>query len=173
MAMRKTAAVLATAAMMALSGTALAETTVIDLGGPGGDLMRGTARSDVMKGLGGNDAIHGKGGNDTLYGNSGHDALYGGAGDDTVRGGGGDDRSEERAVYGGSGDDTLRGDAGDDALYGGPGVDEIRAGDGNDLVGSEGDGEADTVDCGAGTDVVKKSPTEQLDSFVNCEGFVS
>ena len=164
MAMKKTAAVLATAAMMALSGTALAETTAIDLGGPGGDLMRGTARADVMKGLGGND---------TLYGNAGHDALYGGAGNDTVYGGGGDDRAEERAVYGGSGDDTLHGDAGDDALYGGPGVDKIRAGDGNDLVGSEGDGEADTVDCGAGTDVVKKSSTEQLDSFVNCEGFVS
>jgi Ca2+-binding RTX toxin-like protein len=90
-----------------------------------------------------------------------------------VRGGSGDDRAEERAVYGGEGNDFLYGDDGDDALYGGPGNDEIYGDAGNDLVGSEGDGKVDKVDCGPGIDVAKKSPTEQLDSFVNCERFVS
>ena len=162
--MKKTVAVLAAAAMMALSGTALAETTAVDLGGPGGDLMRGTAKADVMKGLGGGDAIHGLGGDDTLYGNRGHDALYGGPGEDLIYGGPGDDRAEERAVHGGSGDDVLSGGAGGDALYGGPG---------NDRIFSVGDGAGDIVDCGSGTDTVKKGADLNLDRFVGCERFVS
>jgi hypothetical protein len=36
-----------------------------------------------------------------------------------------------------------------------------------------GDGEGDYVDCGAGTDTVKKGSDQNLDRFVGCERFVS
>lgn len=48
-------------------------------------------------------------------------------------------------------------------MYGGAGA---------DYIGSEGDGRADIVDCGSGVDVVKESPTEQIDRYVGCESFV-
>jgi Ca2+-binding RTX toxin-like protein len=80
-----------------------------------------------------------------------------------VRGGTGDDRAEERKVFGGEGADTLYGDAGEDALYGGPG---------NDTVHSVGDNAGDYVDCGSGTDTVKKGSDQNLDRFVDCERFV-
>ena len=54
--------------------------------------------------------------------------------------------------------------AGEDALYAGPG---------NDTVYSVGDYEGDLVDCGSGIDTVKKGSDQNLDSFVNCERFVS
>jgi len=104
---------------------------------------------------------------------AGNDLVIAYEGNDTIRGGSGNDRAEERAVYGGEGNDALYGDAGDDALYGGPGSDGIYGGAGSDLIGSEGDGKQDIVDCGSGIDAVKKSPIEQLDRFVNCERFVS
>ena len=81
-----------------------------------------------------------------------------------MRGGTGDDRAEERKVFGGEGADTLHGDAGEDALYGGPG---------NDTVFSVGDGEGDHVDCGSGTDTVKRGSDQNLDRFVDCERFIS
>ena len=52
-------------------------------------------------------------------------------------------------MQGGSGKDTVWGDAGEDMIYGGPGADTIYP------VGDDGD----IVDCGLGTDTVKKGPT--------------
>ena len=157
--------------MVALSAGAAFAATIV--GHPWAETLTGTAKSDTISGMGGGDRLNGKAGDDFLYGNTGHDGLYGGAGDDTVRGGMGDDRAEERAVYGGEGDDKLHGDDGDDALYGGPGSDRIYGGAGDDLIGSEGDGKADVVDCGPGADAVKVSPAEQIDTYVGCERFVS
>jgi Ca2+-binding RTX toxin-like protein len=54
--------------------------------------------------------------------------------------------------------------AGEDALYGGPG---------NDTVYSVGDNAGDYVDCGTGTDTVKKGSDQNLDRFVDCERFTS
>ncbi len=156
--------------MLALpAGAAFAATIV---GHPWSETLEGTSKVDTISGLAGDDALIGKGGNDFLYGGNGHDGLYGGAGDDEVHGGSGNDRAEERAVYGGEGNDTLFGDDGDDALYGGPGSDKMYGGTGADLIGSEGDGKADTVDCGSGVDAVKASSAEQIDRYVGCERFV-
>ena len=88
--------------------------------------------------------------------------LTGLGGDDRLRGGDGPDR-----VDGGAGDDSLDGGFGDDTIVGGPGRDMISAdlagGDcgplwckhpyGNDRVEAR-DGEADSITCGAGRDVV-------------------
>jgi Ca2+-binding RTX toxin-like protein len=154
--MRKIATIItALVLMLALSTGAAFASQAINYGTSAGEVIKGTARANVTHGLGGNDAIHGLGGNDLLYGDAGHDGLYGGSGDDTVRGGDGDDRAEERKVFGGSGDD---------ALYGGPG---------NDTLHSMGDGGSDYVDCGAGTDTVKKGSGQSLDRFVGCERLVN
>ena len=103
----------------------------------------------------------------TIVGHPWAETLKGTAQSDTISGKGGGD-----ALLGFGGDDFLYGGAGHDALYGGPGNDKIYGGAGADLIVSEGDSKADTVDCGPGFDVVKKSPTEQIDTFVGCERFV-
>jgi Ca2+-binding RTX toxin-like protein len=54
--------------------------------------------------------------------------------------------------------------AGEDALYGSPG---------NDTVYSVGDNAGNYVDCGTGTDTVKKGSDQNLDRFVGCERFTS
>ena len=75
----------------------------------------------------------------------------------------GDDRAEESRLSGGSGDDVLRGEGGEDMLNGGPGKDTFY---------TAGDSAVDVVDCGGGTDTVKKGEGVGLDRFANCERFV-
>ena len=104
-------------------------------------------------------------GNSTLVGNGGNDKLT--AGD------------YEDALDGGAGNDTITGGLGNDTLTGGPGQDRIFADAtgshcswytckvpfGNDVVNAK-DGEADTIDCGVGTDTAY---VDAIDTVANCE----
>lgn len=88
--------------------------------------------------------------------------MTGFGGDDRLRAGDGEDRLD-----GGAGNDHLDGGFGDDLIVGGPGRDtifgDLAGGDcgpawckypyGNDTIEAR-DGEADSITCGAGTDVV-------------------
>jgi Ca2+-binding RTX toxin-like protein len=91
----------------------------------------GTSGRDQLRGTQTADAIHAKAGNDRVRGRGGSDRINAGAGRDSVAGGTGNDR-----INGGGGDDTLAGNAGNDVI-------------------NAADGSADTVTCGAGTDVAK------------------
>jgi Ca2+-binding RTX toxin-like protein len=131
-------------------------------GGPGDDLVGGSATfPDQLSGGDGDDQLSGRDG-DTLHGDAGNDqlvgygngiALHGDAGDDrlsvtgsaALSGGAGDDD-----LTGGSGADTLAGDEGDDNLVGGNGDDVLRGGAGDDdLNGGRGN---DTLDGQQGAD---------------------
>ena len=93
-------------------------------GGPGRDVLHGTAGHDVICARGGADVVYGGGGNDLIYGNRGTDRLYGGPGRDRI--------------FGGTGKDMLRGGhqrdrlntrdhvRGNDSAYGGRGNDACR-----------------------------------------------
>ena len=126
-------------------------------GGPGSDVIVGTAAADLVRGFNGVDILRGEGGDDLVLGGEGDDLLLGGAGADFLRGGGGDD-----SLDGGIGDDTLNGELGDDALRGGEGAERISGGAGDDtlfgdsgddvLNGDEGD---DTFAGGTGNDQVR------------------
>lgn len=83
----------------------------------------------------------GVGGNDVLNGGAGIDSLYGGVGNDTLDGGADDDE-----LFGENGDDTIAGGAGSDTAFGGDGDDTYIF---NILTD-----DTDTVDLGAGSDVV-------------------
>lgn len=73
---------------------------------------------------------------------------------------------------GGAGPDQIVGHDGNDVIVGGPGRDDIRGDDsffdsfGNDTIRVV-DGEADTVDCGNGNDVVFADPVDAVSD--NCE----
>jgi hypothetical protein len=102
----------------------------------------------------------------------------------TVNGNGGNDRlvgdDDVETIDGGAGDDYVEGGFNNDTLVGGPGKDTIFADEtgafcnyatyclkpfGNDTIDVR-DGEADTVDCGIGTDTVKADP---IDVLSECE----
>lgn len=81
-------------------------------------------------------------------------------------------------IDGGAGDDTLEGGYGNDTITGGPGRDTINADAsggcdffvcnapvGNDTVLAR-DGEADSIDCGVGTD---RAVVDAIDTVANCE----
>jgi hypothetical protein len=108
----------------------------------GNDSLTGTEGGDRIVGLRGNDNIRGLGGDDCLLGNKGSDRVNGGAGADQISGGNHRDR-----------------------ITGGPGADTIRGGNAGDVIKAK-DGEADTVDCGGGTDRVK---ADKQDKLVSCE----
>jgi hypothetical protein len=106
-------------------------------------------------------------GNSTLLGNGGNDKLTAGDYRDTIDGG--------------PGDDNINAGFGDDVVTGGPGKDVIVADAtsascgwysytckipfGNDTVYAK-DGEADSVDCGTGTDT---AVVDAIDTVANCE----
>lgn len=76
-------------------------------------------------------------------------------------------------MFGGAGDDELYGADGEDGLDGSAGTDKLSGGDDNDLIDAA-DGEAagptdapDIVNCGPGTDIVRRLPN---DIVRNCEG---
>lgn len=81
------------------------------LGGPGGDLLDGTAGPDRIFARAGNDRVEGGPGNDLLNGEAGNDTLVGGAGNDTLNGGPGND-----ILVGGLGRDVLSGGGGPDVF---------------------------------------------------------
>ena len=58
------------------------------------------------------------------------------------------------SIDGLAGNDVISGLGGNDVLRGGPGRDRIIGGPGNDSIAANGDGAADTVSCGTGTDIV-------------------
>lgn len=60
-------------------------------GGPGDDILVGTAGDDIINGKNGHDTLYGIGGNDVLVGGKGGDTLYGGDGDDVLNAGAGAD----------------------------------------------------------------------------------
>lgn len=64
---------------------------VTRVGGPGDDILNGSAFDDDLTGAGGDDELYGFGDDDVLNGNEGNDLLDGGAGADTMTGGIGDD----------------------------------------------------------------------------------
>lgn len=106
----------------------------------------------------------------SLAGQLGADDLRTSAGADRVTGGQGDD-----VIDTGAGDDDARGDdgadriatrAGDDRVVAGPGTDVVDLGAGDDGLQSA-DGDADTVECGAGYDTVL---ADTLDRLTGCEG---
>jgi hypothetical protein len=97
-----------------------------------------------------------------MDGGPGNDNLAGFNGDDQMQGGDGNDNLE-----GGEGNDMIDGGAGDDRIVGGFGTDTLVGGDGNDTIDAIDCGlagaaqvpmctqpQADTVDCGPGTDQV-------------------
>ncbi|MBN8866058.1 MAG: thrombospondin type 3 repeat-containing protein [Solirubrobacterales bacterium] len=102
---------------------------VVD-GGPGCDVIIGTARSEVLMGGGDNDVIRGNRSNDTIYGGSGDDRIFGGIGDDHMYG------DYKKANLGG--DDILDGGPGADYIWGNGGDDVIRGGQGLDRMTGEG-----------------------------------
>ncbi|MDG4647055.1 calcium-binding protein [Roseibacterium sp. SDUM158017] len=108
----------------------------LELLGPSGLVLDGTAGADVLEGGTQDDTLNGNAGNDILRGLAGADRLWGGDGEDRLEGG--------------TGPDSLEGGAGTDALFGEDDADVLRGGDGDDgLDGGTGD---DTLDGGAGVD---------------------
>jgi Ca2+-binding RTX toxin-like protein len=90
-------------------------------GGPGRDVVVGSAADDSIFGAGGDDLICGRGGDDLIagddFGEAGNDRIDGGSGIDTIVGGAGNDFLE-----GGRGADGLQGGPGDDRIDGGAGI---------------------------------------------------
>ena len=91
---------------------------------------------------------------DAFFDGENADGANGGEEGDNVRsscerieGGAGDDD-----IYGGELGETLIGGTGDDELIGGGGVDLLQGGHDNDLLWGQGDGLADALDGGTGTD---------------------
>ena len=117
------------------------------VGGDGNDTLRGGDDEDYFEGGAGNDHVFGGDGADALYAQRGDDQLVGGGGADRFYGEDGND-----SLDGGDGDDYFEGGAGHDALTGGGGVDALFGLAGNDRFFSDGDGAADTVRGGFGTD---------------------
>lgn len=68
----------------------------VELGGGGGDTLRGSDRDDRLAGFNGGDTLHGAPGDDTIYGGAGRDEIYGGGGGDDVLAGAGDDFVEAK-----------------------------------------------------------------------------
>jgi hypothetical protein len=134
-----------------------ADVRTILLGGPGADVLVGSARfdriaggpgADVVRAGGGRDLVTGgraadaidggpdrdlligQRGPDVLRGGAGADGLVGGPGADDLRGGGGRD-----VFAGNAGADRLRGGSDDDRVFGGSGADALRDGSGADRLG--------------------------------------
>jgi uncharacterized repeat protein (TIGR01451 family) len=93
----------ALAALLLMSGTAVASPTCTIRGSDRGETLTGRPGPDVICGRGGNDTLRGLGGDDVLLGGDGHDILRGGAGNDVLDGGAGAD-----AFLAGAGNDVVR-----------------------------------------------------------------
>ncbi len=120
-------------------------------GGPGDDIFTVYANLDE-----GNSTLIGNGGNDKLTAGHYADTLDGGAGNDVLVGGLGND-----TITGGPGQDTINGDATGSTC----GYYTCTIPFGNDVINAR-DGEADTIDCGVGTD---RAIVDAIDVVANCE----
>jgi Putative metal-binding motif/RTX calcium-binding nonapeptide repeat (4 copies) len=76
----------------------------------------------------------------------------------------GNDGNDE--LNGGGGNDVLAGGAGNDTLRGGGGIDEYFGNDGDDQIFASGDGLAERISCGNGSDTVDNDP---IDIIAECE----
>jgi Putative metal-binding motif/RTX calcium-binding nonapeptide repeat (4 copies) len=76
----------------------------------------------------------------------------------------GNDGNDE--LNGGGGNDVLAGGAGNDKLTGNGGIDEYFGGDGDDQIFAAGDGLAERISCGSGTDIADNDP---IDIIAECE----
>jgi hypothetical protein len=151
-------------------------------GGPGADTITGGSAEDAVYGGPGADRLDGGAGRDFVYfdeaqapvtvdltqpGPAGtaaepddirnFEGAAGGAGADLLRGDDGDN-----FFIGGGGDDLIEGRGGNDTIDVGPGADRALGGDGNDeLVNGVfvAAGEADTLEGGAGDDVLRDLST--------------
>jgi hypothetical protein len=112
-------------------------------GGSGADSITGGIYRDSLSGGIGNDTLSGGDGNDVLRGQSGNDSLLGGAGQDFLDGD--------------VGNDVLDGGDGLDTITAGPGSDTISAGAGDDTIFVAALDADDSIDGGAGTDVLSAS----------------
>lgn len=124
------------------------------LGGAGDDILSGGTLPGINATLTGssaqgNDTVNGEDGNDVVLGSSGNDQLFGGTGNDLVFGSTGNDN-----LVGGAGHDTLIGDVGNDTLAGASGRDFISGGTGDDMINAGVDTDADSVDGGAGSNLI-------------------
>lgn len=136
-----------------------ANTTQLDAGIAGADVIYAGAGDDWVRAGAGDDYIDAGSGNDVMFGEAGADVLIGGAGNDLLVG---DNpglvaAADERGDYleGGAGDDTLQGNGGADVLIGGAGVDVLSGGAGKDTyVFNLGDGVETIFD----TDASSNSP---------------
>jgi Ca2+-binding RTX toxin-like protein len=105
--------------------------------------------------------VIGSQGADLITGSDADNVIDGQAGDDTIFGGIGDD-----ALFGGEGNDSLEGEGGFDQLTGEAGNDTLNGGDDDDQFFNA-DGEADTLDGGAGDNDTQEE--DALDTSVNVE----
>lgn len=156
--------------------------------GAGENYLYDLAGNDTVIGGPNNDTWHAGTGTDTFSGGAGDDTAFydertasvtvtlDGVPDDGVAGEGDNVGADVETVYGGSGADTLVaganpdgariiGGAGNDGITGGPQEDRLEGGDGDDVIDSR-DGRFDSVDCGAGNDVVL---ADLDDTAENCE----
>ncbi|MHC5112285.1 MAG: beta strand repeat-containing protein, partial [Planctomycetota bacterium] len=106
----------------------------------------------VVYGNDGNDLIVTANGNDTVYGGNGDDTIFTYGGNDTIYG---DNQAETQF-----GNDVMSGGAGNDSLYGGRGEDVLDESQdrGDDPASVIINNEFNTLDGGAGNDIVLGSP---------------
>jgi len=141
------------------------------------DILIGTADDDYRSGQRGDDQISGLAGHDFLDGGVGNDTIDGGSGDDVLFGG-----DDNDVLIAGTGDDEAYGDVGADIIIGGRGHDYLDGGDGADsLYGGDhlatgglpfqavADMESDTLDGGAGDDVLFVSYNDVADGGVGTD----
>jgi Ca2+-binding RTX toxin-like protein len=148
------------------------------LAGLGSDAIALGTGNDTAFGMGGNDTMDGGAGADWMDAGVGNDSMHGGStdnGQDTLLGGTGNDN-----ISGGAGSDWMDGGVGDDTIIGGEGItgsvlgnDTIIIGAGANIARGElgsdvfvydnnwmNDSNADTIDGGAGVDILKFDGSE-------------
>ena len=135
----------------ALTFDGAANTAAMTIAGSatGRNNITGGTNSDSITAGSGDDTLVGGLGADTLTGAAGNDNLNGGSGADVLSGGDGND-----VVTGEIGSDNLSGGAGDDTISAASGADTISGGDGNDRIFSSQLDSDDSIDAGAGTDIL-------------------
>jgi Ca2+-binding RTX toxin-like protein len=133
-------------------------------GGEGDNYVRGNDGDDDLRAGSGLDFVIGDNGNDVLRAGGEADFIVAGNGDDVVFSGGGPDSADL-----GNGDDIGYGDDGRDEITGGGGADRLYGGGDDDLLRAR-DGQADLLDCGAGSgDVARVDAGRVDDTGRSCE----
>jgi Ca2+-binding RTX toxin-like protein len=156
-------------------------------GGGGNDALRvasngvttasgGTGDDEIRSSFGGDAFLDGGAGDDLIVGGTRANHITGGEGNDRliaevgfgdIDGGPGSDVIVVRPQGVTAGGYTVDGGNGGDIIAGGSQPDMLGGGNGNDLIDASGDGPGDTVNCGAGLDLVRADPGD--DVARNCE----